>query len=400
MPNEETITAERPVTAEPIVSETPAGALVVQDPFTSLTEAPLYDQINSQQLAVIKSNVAKGLNDAEVAYFLELARSLGLNPWANEVWAAKGNGDNAGLLVMVGRDGLLRKAEEFPDYRGYDCGVVYEGDEFFFGEPDPEGKTLRQRAGIRHSSNPAKAQGAPLGAWACAERVGRPVRRFYARLEEYMPTNERKLRYSPWGSQISIMIEKVPISVVHRTLCNISGVYLQEEVDRVISQAAGDSGGLTRAEEWAVVQGIVNELEADAETRERLLVGMAALNELSPGEWGLAKVQMTLPGRLPGELRAQADQIEADVQRLLGERQAPVTREPEPEVQEAVVVDPIQEALAIAADPEDVPAAALSEALDTLRAVSDPGDLVVNGIADLETALDVATTGGEDAPAE
>jgi hypothetical protein len=306
-----------------------------EDIYAALSTESLYDTIDGRKLAIMKSRMP-GLTDVEVAGALELAASQGLNPWNNELYAAKGDGGR--ILVMVGRDGLLRKAEEFPDYAGYDCGVVYVGDEFVKGDPDADGKTLRARAGVRH------VQGAPgkeeqiIGAWAVAERRGRPPRYFFARFDEYRAGKHAK---SPWGqaeasgaSGSSVMIEKVAISVVHRTLCNLSGIYLPEEVERARGGAV--DGAPSGEEELLSIAELITGLDAPTEVKDRLQDGIRRLNDLSPNAWGVGRAQMTLPGRDVEGLIREAEEVERQIREAEDRR---ARRAAEEEVTDAVVVE-------------------------------------------------------------
>ena len=283
------------------------------DPIQALTQEPWINQISKNQLELIQKTVAKGLSNAETGQFLELARSLGMNPWAREIWAAKGqgrDGKEGQLLIMVGRDGLIGHAERnFDDYAGYDSGVVHENDTFERGEPDPDAKSLRARAGVRHKEGHPKDQGAIVGAWAVAERVGRPPRYFYAALSEYMPKSEGKIKYSPWGSAVAIMIEKVPISIVHRTLCGLGAVYLEEEVARAFD------GEATVAEEpedlrEAVLQHLPDNLKKPA------FVLLSEMNELAPNSWTASKVEMVFRGKNEKAARAELEAVEKAIEEL------------------------------------------------------------------------------------
>lgn len=336
------------------------------DPMAALLQQSLYDSMDANQLAMLKATRMSKLSDTEIGVALELCRTLGLNPWNDEVYATKGN--QGELLIMVGRNGLLRKAEEFPDYRGYDAGVVYENDSFAKQEPDPSAQTLRGRAGVLHHQGHPAHRGRVVGAWAVAEREGRPPRYFFAPLEDYMPENPHAK--SAWARFPTVMIEKVPISVVHRTLTNLSGVYLREEVDKMLARPDGEQVIITKEEEWAAIRDIVGDLEVEEEVQTRLLTAMAEANELSPASWGLAKVQMTLPGRGPEELAAQAAQIEADVEvlrsREAARTDAAATAE---EITDAVVVeDPADPA------PRAAVEARLEEAEIELQAALDAED--------------------------
>jgi len=73
-----------------------------------------YNKLSSQygwtdvEIATIQSTVAKGTSKVELAFFLSLAKSVGLNPFNKEIWCYKDNKGN--LLIFSGRDGFLKKA--------------------------------------------------------------------------------------------------------------------------------------------------------------------------------------------------------------------------------------------------------------------------------------------------
>lgn len=282
--------------------DSPDGGRRTWDAEEELTRTPVYDRVSQQMLGVLRAKW-RGLKEEEIAQALEVAIAIGLNPWTGEIHAGKSrgrDGEEGRLLIMVGRDGLLRKAEEFPDYRGYDAAVVYEGDDFVQGDPDPEGKTLRARAGISHR-RPGfpRADAQVLGAWCVAEREGRPLRTVISRLDEYMGHAK-----TPWGKTTSVMMEKVPISLAHRTLINLSGVYLEEEVAHVLEGADVTELPPARTEDlsWP-----------ETPEGERIRAAYLRLEEAAPGVWPAAKMEMIIPGlRTQEEQRALADQMERE----------------------------------------------------------------------------------------
>lgn len=288
------------------------------DPIAALTEVPWIEQISPRQLELIQKTVAKGLNNAETGHFLEIARSLGMNPWANEIWAAKSKPKNGGegkLLLMVGRDGLIGHAERnFDDYLGYDSGVVYEHDDFErLPEPAADAKTMKARAGVVHRQAHPKDRGDVVGAWAVCERRGRPIRYFYAALDEYMPTSNGQLEYSPWGSAVAAMIEKVPISITHRTLCGLGSVYLEEEVARARfdTEAAATPIPESRAELESAIREHVPTKLAD-----RACGLIMEADDLAPNSWSVAKVEMTFKGKTAYAISAEVAAIEKSVEEL------------------------------------------------------------------------------------
>jgi phage recombination protein Bet len=273
-----------------------------------LAEKPAIDRVNARQLQLIRQTVAVGASDAEIGMFLQLAGALDLNPFAREIWCAKGrgrDGEPGRLLILVGRDGLLKNANRYEDYLGYDCDVVRENDRFVKGKPKGGGETMRERAGVQHTYKAAKPEerGDIVGAWAIAERRGRPVRYFFANLSEYMPPPGKKRQYSPWGSSVSVMIEKVALSVVHRTLCQITGVLIEEEAAQMFAQDA-------TPEAAEVLDPLLAGMPADIV--ERLAAAVEQANRLEAESWSAARCQMEMTGRSADELVLLAERIEAE----------------------------------------------------------------------------------------
>ena len=57
----------------------------------------------------------------EMAQFVAIATTFNLNPWKREVYAiAYGQGNGRKLSIIVGYEVYLRRAEEFPQYDGYE----------------------------------------------------------------------------------------------------------------------------------------------------------------------------------------------------------------------------------------------------------------------------------------
>jgi len=81
-----------------------------------------------EQIGVIQQNIAKGTNVSELAYFLNVCKSIELNPFNKEVWCYKDNRGN--LLIFAGRDGFLARAQSNPLFNGIRSIEVRENDEF------------------------------------------------------------------------------------------------------------------------------------------------------------------------------------------------------------------------------------------------------------------------------
>jgi phage recombination protein Bet len=91
----------------------------------------LSDQVKvftSEEIAIIKSTVAKGFSDTELAYFLNVAKVYQLNPFTKQIWGYKDNKNN--IIVFAGRDGFLAKAQRDPRWNGIASDVIREGEKY------------------------------------------------------------------------------------------------------------------------------------------------------------------------------------------------------------------------------------------------------------------------------
>lgn len=73
---------------------------------------------------IVKTFIARGnknLTDREVVVFMNLCKYRKLNPFLNEAYLVK-FGDDA--QMVVGKEALMRKAEESPRYKGHKAGII------------------------------------------------------------------------------------------------------------------------------------------------------------------------------------------------------------------------------------------------------------------------------------
>lgn len=96
--------------------------------------ATAFPGFTPEQVSVIKSTVAKGTTDTELALFIYTATSSGLNPLIKEIWCYKDGKGN--LLIFAGRDGFLKKAQQHPKFAGIRSSAVREKDEFSIDIPN------------------------------------------------------------------------------------------------------------------------------------------------------------------------------------------------------------------------------------------------------------------------
>ena len=186
---------------------------------TELLVNPTKEQISisenfgytASEVAVIQNTVAKGTTKVELAYFINVCKSVGLNPFIKEIWAYKDNKDN--LLVFAGRDGFLAKAQVNPFFNGIRSSEVCQNDLFSL---DIANNVIEHKFGIAE-------RGAIVGAYAIAFRKnGEPT-------IEYVDFKFYNKGYNTWKTHPAEMIKKVAETHALKKAFGISGI--QSEYD-------------------------------------------------------------------------------------------------------------------------------------------------------------------------
>lgn len=138
------------------------------------------NRVTQQLLMDYLKQTNSGLLANEQAQFLAIAQTFNLNPWKREVYAvAYGQGQGRKLSIIVGYEVYLRRAEEFPQYDGYETE--------FFGEGPNLGCTCKVYR---------KDRTRPTGATVF--------------LKEYTQNNKM------WNEKTHVMLEKVAIATAMR----------------------------------------------------------------------------------------------------------------------------------------------------------------------------------------
>lgn len=163
------------------------------------------------EVAVIQNTVAKGTTKVELAYFINVCRSVGLNPFVKEIWCYK---DNKGsLLVFAGRDGFLAKAQKNPRFNGIRSSEVCKNDNFSIDIANNK---------IEHTFGLAE-RGEIIGAYAIVFRKnGEPTIEF----ADFKFYNKG---YNTWKTHPAEMIKKVAETHALKKAFGISGI--QSEYD-------------------------------------------------------------------------------------------------------------------------------------------------------------------------
>ena len=166
---------------------------------------------SNEQVAVIQKTVAKGTTAVELAYFINVCKTVDLNPFIKEIWCYKDNRGN--LLVFAGRDGFLAKAQRSPSFNGIRSSEVCEEDEFEIDIANNK---------IKHVFGKGK-RGEIIGAYCLVFRKdGEPT-------IEYVDFKTYNKGYNAWKTHPAEMIKKVAETHALKKGFGISG--LQSEYD-------------------------------------------------------------------------------------------------------------------------------------------------------------------------
>lgn len=176
----------------------------------------------SEEIAIIKETVAKGTTDTELAFFLNVCKVYGLNPFTKEIWAYKDLKNN--LIVFAGRDGFLAKAQRDPRWNGISSDIVREGESITMNIA--EGKISH----IKDITSKANI----LGAYAICKPKGCELPTIeWADFETYNKNN------NVWKSDPAAMIKKVAEVHALKKAYGISGLQVEEDFrvidDRVVN---------------------------------------------------------------------------------------------------------------------------------------------------------------------
>ena len=161
-----------------------------------------------EQVAVVQHSVAKNTTKVELAYFLNVCKTMEMNPFNKEVWCYKDKRGN--LLIFAGRDGFLAKAQKNPLFNGIRSCEIREKDEW---EIDiPNGK-------IKHKISKAlKERGPIISAYAIVFRKdGEPT----IEIEDFDTYNKG---YNTWRTHPAEMIKKTAESHALKKAFGISGI--------------------------------------------------------------------------------------------------------------------------------------------------------------------------------
>ena len=169
---------------------------------------------NHEQKQLIKDTVAKGASDNELALFLHLAQTYGLDPFAKEIWCLKYG--NQAATIFTSRDGYLKIANGRLEMDGIQSDAVYENDGL-----------IKQADGTIQHTYGTPERGKLIGAYAMVFRKDRSrAAYFYAPMAEYNAGSN-----PTWRKYPTAMIIKVAEACALKRAFSISGLVTQEEMD-------------------------------------------------------------------------------------------------------------------------------------------------------------------------
>lgn len=87
------------------------------------------DWDSNAKLPLVKQLFAPDVTDLEFLFFVDLARSSGLNPFKREIWATKID-RNKSAQIFIGINGYRAIAHRHKDYEMHQVDAVYENDQF------------------------------------------------------------------------------------------------------------------------------------------------------------------------------------------------------------------------------------------------------------------------------
>ena len=180
--------------------------------YGSLAET-LDNTYTPNQLSVIQNNVAKGTTATELAYFLNVCKTMQLNPFNKEVWCYKDNREN--LLIFAGRDGFLSKAQKNPLFNGMRSIEIREKDEYSI---DVINNVISHKIVEQESKRGAIVYGVAI----VFRKDGEPT----IELADFKTYNKG---YNTWKTHPGEMIKKVAESHALKKAFGISGI--QSEYD-------------------------------------------------------------------------------------------------------------------------------------------------------------------------
>lgn len=173
-----------------------------------------------ESLKKIRQMFAPKLTADEFEMYVQMGKSVQLNPFMREIWCIKFDG-NAPAQIFVGRDGYRKIISRNPNYEGHIVDAVYSNDEF---------NVDIVQGSVKHVPN-FKDRGKLIGAFAMVYMKNSRIPHYvFAELSEYNTGR------SVWKEKPATMIKKVAeAQAIRMADQTCSGTYSEEEMpnDRI-----------------------------------------------------------------------------------------------------------------------------------------------------------------------
>jgi hypothetical protein len=169
-------------------------------PMAAALPLDVVEHFGDDRVAMVRAELPPGATERDLYRLLAEAKRLGADPARGDVYLSRGqarDGAATEYSVAAKLDPLLRFVERTPGYAGHDEGAIFETDEFQQGEVIGDGKTLRERAGIRHVSAEPWKRDKLWGAWCAVEVTGRPPTVRVIKADDYIGTAEERALLEP-----------------------------------------------------------------------------------------------------------------------------------------------------------------------------------------------------------
>ena len=173
-----------------------------------------YTDYKPADVELIKQTVAKNTTGLELKYFLNIAKSVNLNPIVKEIWCYKDNRGN--LITFAGRDGFRSIAQRNKNFDSINSLEVCEKDIFEMGADEDGEMKIKHKFGVAN-------RGRVIGAYAVVKLKNGSKVIEYADLTTY-----DKGQFT-WKTHTAEMIKKVAEVHALKKVCNIRGIYAEEE---------------------------------------------------------------------------------------------------------------------------------------------------------------------------
>ena len=185
------------------------------------------DQLWSDaQIEVMKKTVAIGATPAEFAYFLNVAKYSGLNPFLREIYFIKT--EKGQVSIITARDGYLTIAKRDQRFQGIQSMEVCEKDTFTVDTAMDESGNIAQV--VHHQITNFIDRGPIIGAWARGQMRGEEPVIIFTSMKEYDKGKQPK-GGKMWNQYPSSMIRKVAEAMVLKRIAGISGLVTDAEIN-------------------------------------------------------------------------------------------------------------------------------------------------------------------------